>query len=171
MRFTAIILTATFGLFIFMGCGEDNSSDVRKDARQSLGVQDRNVPVSENPQTLPPQPPAQAQQPANSTAAAGGASHYICPNNCEGSGGAAQANCPVCGTAYIHNQAFHNQASQPPATQITPTPPADANAGAAQNAAGVYHYTCPSGCEGGAAGAGSCASCGAALAHNTAFHN
>lgn len=41
----------------------------------------------------------------------------------------------------------------------------------AQNTSGLYHYTCPNGCAGGAAAAGNCSSCGSALAHNQAFHN
>ena len=41
----------------------------------------------------------------------------------------------------------------------------------AQNTSGLYHYTCPNGCAGGAAAAGNCSSCGNALAHNQAFHN
>ena len=114
--------------------------------------------------------------------------HYYCANNCEGSGGDAQANCPTCGTAYTHNAAFHNQVPNPQAqaqqitttptlgadgalsTQITPpttTPPPSP----AQNAKGVYHYTCSAGCAGGAAGAGNCSSCGGALAHNAEYHN
>lgn len=51
-------------------------------------------------------------------------------------------------------------ATTPPAT---PEPP--------QNAEGVWHYTCPSGCAGGGGAAGPCATCGATLAHNTAYHN
>lgn len=41
----------------------------------------------------------------------------------------------------------------------------------AQNASGVFHYTCPNNCEGGGAGsAGNCPVCGTALAHNAAYH-
>lgn len=40
-----------------------------------------------------------------------------------------------------------------------------------QNAAGVWHYTCPSGCAGGGGAVGPCGKCGATLAHNTAYHN
>lgn len=54
----------------------------------------------------------------------------------------------------------------PGTTTTTATPPA----GGAQNASGEYHYNCPKGCEGGAAGAGKCASCGGDLVHNQAFH-
>lgn len=39
-----------------------------------------------------------------------------------------------------------------------------------QNAAGVWHYTCPKGCKGGAGAANPCAKCGATLAHNAAYH-
>lgn len=115
--------------------------------------------------------------------------HYYCANNCEGSGGDSQANCPTCGTAYTHNAAFHNKVptttqpvsttpvvgadgtiTAPMTTPLNPTavtpPPSPA-----QNANGVYHYTCSAGCAGGAAGAGTCASCGGALAHNAEYHN
>lgn len=40
----------------------------------------------------------------------------------------------------------------------------------AQNAAGVWHYTCPKGCAGGAGTAAACAKCGTTLAHNAAYH-
>lgn len=35
----------------------------------------------------------------------------------------------------------------------------------------VFHYTCPKGCEGGAASAENCSNCGTTLVHNAAFHN
>lgn len=115
--------------------------------------------------------------------------HYICPNNCQGSGGDMQGTCPACGSEYLHNDAFHANdapatdpsvstmkgpqaqpgAQQPGATTATPQmPQAPAPA---QNAAGVYHYACSkSGCGGGAGAAGSCPKCGSALAHNQAYH-
>lgn len=108
--------------------------------------------------------------------------HYTCPNNCANSGGEGEGSCPVCGTAYVHNAAYHNNptpatpgaalpgAAGAASTQVppvtapsTPEPP--------QNAAGVWHYTCSAGCAGGGGGAGSCATCGGALAHNSAYHN
>ncbi len=49
------------------------------------------------------------------------------------------------------------------------TPPA-ATAEPAQNAAGVWHYTCPNGCAGGAGSAVPCGTCGTTLAHNAAYH-
>ena len=99
--------------------------------------------------------------------------HYKCPNNCAGGNGPSQASCPVCGTEMAHNQAYHNAA--PAATTTTPTfnttPTNSGNALTGQNAAGVYHYTCSNGCAGGAGSATACASCGATLAHNPAYHN
>lgn len=102
---------------------------------------------------------------------AGTVMHYICPNNCAGSGGPAQADCPVCGTPYMHNDAFHAQAGAPPVGQdMTVPPPAPGSPEPPQNSKGVWHYTCPSGCASGAGAAGPCASCGATLAHNPAYH-
>jgi hypothetical protein len=106
-----------------------------------------------------------------------GVKHYICPDNCEGSGGDVAGSCPVCGKEYLHNQEFHNQL--PAGAPTTPAsgfpsalpPSSPAAPAAAQNAAGVYHYTCPSGHAGGSGSAGSCAECGAALVHNQAYHN
>lgn len=41
----------------------------------------------------------------------------------------------------------------------------------AQNAGGVWHYTCRIGCLGGAGSAVKCSNCGNVLAHNTAYHS
>ncbi len=63
-----------------------------------------------------------------------------------------------------------NPANNPPSTQtITPnTPPAPEPA---QNAEGVWHYTCANGCEGGSGTAEACKGCGSPLAHNQAYHS
>lgn len=50
------------------------------------------------------------------------------------------------------------------------TPPAAPGAEPPQNAQGVWHYTCPNGCAGGAGGASPCAGCGTTLVHNQAYH-
>ncbi len=132
------------------------------------------------------------QDPSASVALPTGSSnHFICPNNCEGSGGSEQANCPVCGTAYVHNQAFHNQSPTAPGTPGTPiqidpngtvtqtaqnptavTPPVtDTPANpAAKNAAGEWHFACSKNCGGGAGAQGNCPKCGSPLTHNQAFH-
>ncbi|GGK52794.1 MULTISPECIES: hypothetical protein [Flavobacteriaceae] len=106
--------------------------------------------------------------------------HYICLNKCENSGSDAQGVCPTCNTPYTHNVAFHNDdllkngplkvpINTPTSNQNNAiTPPAPA---AAQNAAGVYHYTCTNGCVGGAGSMVDCKSCGTPLEHNQAYHN
>ena len=129
-------------------------------------------------------PPTTTPQPASPSAPAAGGivHHYICPNNCAGSGAAQAGTCPVCNSQYLHNAAYHNQPGaaaanpgggsmfqQGQAPQNLPTPTSPQTA--AQNAAGVWHYTCSNGCAGGAGSAGTCATCGGALAHNAAYHN
>jgi len=137
----------------FISC--DNDSAIREKAAQTL--------PKASPQTNTNQMPV--------SGALAGVQHYICPNNCQGSGGPEQGNCPVCGTAYLHNQAFHANDAQnqvpPTPNPVTPTPTAEP----AQNAAGVWHYTCAKGCPGGAGAATACATCGGTLAHNAAYHN
>lgn len=100
-----------------------------------------------------------------SGAVAGGVQHYICPDGHANGGGAAQGNCIQCGKALIHNQAFHDQPSA--AADPSQTPGAEPP----QNAAGVWHYTCPNGHTGGAGSATACAQCGTTLVHNTEYHN
>ena len=141
----------------FIGCS-NSDSEKKKAARESLNV----------PETVTP-PVNTTSNTANTNIA--GVPHYICPNNCEGSGGPSAGTCQVCGSAYEHNQEFHNQSTPTPTTPAANTTPPTPPAGAAQNAAGVYHYICSNGCAGGAASAGNCASCGNALTHNADFHN
>lgn len=123
---------------------------------------------------------------------ADGVWHYTCPKGCEG-GGAKGANCKACGAALGHNQAYHannGQQAQPNIVtnnsggagspiQINPgqgqgtTPIMQPPSGLkepAQNAAGVWHFTCPKGCAGGAGAKGPCAGCGGELAHNQGYH-
>lgn len=120
------------------------------------------------PPPAPINPNALNNTTSNSTAGAvAGVQHYTCPNNCEGSGGDTQGTCPVCGTAYNHNQAYHSQST---AAQPTTPPPSQPQANSGASATGVFHYTCPNGCAGGAATAQACATCGTMLAHNQAFH-
>lgn len=175
------ILKTTLFVFtlVIAACG-GGSNDVRDSARESLGGNtDAAAPTSATSTPLTASAPA-------------GVFHYICPKNCAGSGGSAAGTCPVCGTAYEHNQAYHNQptsttvptgettpdgrpiekmivpGSTTPGTAPANTPPATPEP--AQNAAGVWHYTCPKGCAGGAGSAVACGTCGSTLAHNTAYH-
>lgn len=138
---------------------------------------------------IAPNAPAAPAAPAATVNVAGGA-HYVCSlTGCTGTGAESAGSCSVCGNALAHNQAFHNQTTPGQTTNangglsplfntgadgaaqtITPqtiTPP---TAEPAQNANGVWHYTCSNGCAGGAGSAVACASCGSTLAHNTAYH-
>ncbi len=162
MKNSTWILVILLVLGTLAACNSADKDSVRDDARSSL----REIP----PGTVAP--------PASSTPAAvstSGVHHYICPNNCEGSGGASAGTCPVCGSEYTHNQAYHNQpsAANSPSTSVLPAPgqSIQTTPEPAQNAAGVWHYTCPAGCDGGAGSAGKCSKCGGDLAHNTAYHN
>jgi len=129
-------------------------------------------------------PPPPSAEPAQNAA---GIWHYTCPNGCAGGGGSAIP-CPNgCGATLAHNKGYHDTpgASTPNSTTIatstdgviTPQPGApitstSTNPEPAQNAAGVWHYTCPNGCAGGGGTGSLCASgCGATLVHNTAYHN
>ncbi len=153
----------------FSSCTSGADKDAREKAREAL------------PQGNPDATTATPTSPVNNDISASatnpaGEPHYKCPNNCEGGIGAGAGNCPVCGTAMAHNQAFHNTPSSTPTTPPTgspnaTTPAAPAAPAAATNAAGVYHYICSKGCAGGAGAAGNCATCGNALTHNQAYHN
>lgn len=143
---------------VFSSCQKSTDADSVKKARESL--QSRLPANPSFDQALPP-----SSLGATTPSAPGGVAHYICPSNCAGSGGDAQGTCPVCGTAYVHNAAYHNQ--NPGVTDGQTPPPTPEPA---INAAGVYHYICSAGCEGGAGGQGNCDKCGASLAHNAAYH-
>ena len=99
---------------------------------------------------------------------AGGVWHYTCAKGCDGGAGSA-VNCNTCGDLLVHNQAYHAKANSTPTSTSIPfmNPPAVESG---KNTAGVWHYTCEKGCEGGAGAAGNCSSCGTTLTHNTAYH-
>ena len=104
--------------------------------------------------------------------------HYICVNKCENSGGSVAGTCPTCNTPYIHNQAFHNDdflkngpLNVPNNTQTVNQNTNTTAPSPAQNALGVFHYTCSNGCVGGAGEASNCKTCGNVLTHNQAYHN
>jgi len=106
--------------------------------------------------------------------------HYICDNKCENSGSDVAGNCPTCKNPYTHNTAFHANdllksgplKVESNATQPTkPIGTAPKQPSPVRNTAGVYHYTCSNGCNGGSGSAAKCASCGETLAHNQAYHN
>lgn len=137
------------------------------------------------PEPAAPSAPAKAPEPAQNAL---GVWHYTCPNGHAGGAGSASA-CSECGTTLVHNTAYHDG----PAATVAPNAPVTSStvipAGSeginvtpgavpnvpktpepAQNAAGVWHYTCSNGCSGGAGSAIACNSCGNTLAHNSAYH-
>lgn len=126
------------------------------------------VEVSDTPKPTNPTTPA-TKEPAQN---ASGVWHYTCRIGCSGGAGSAVA-CQTCGTILAHNTAYHANANNatdsspfatPSATRPTPTPEP------AQNAAGVWHYTCSQGHAGGAGSAVACKTCNTTLTHNTAYH-
>ena len=104
--------------------------------------------------------------------------HYVCKNKCENSGGNVPGNCPVCKNPYIHNQLYHDKdflkkgpLNVPESSGAQNTNTNKTKVSPAQNAAGIYHYTCNNGCYGGSGTATNCNVCGEKLAHNAAYHN
>lgn len=146
----------------FYSCSD--TADASKDeAKESVEV--TNSPTQPNVVT----PNVATSEPAQN---ADGVWHYTCGKGCAGGAGTA-GNCTTCGGPLAHNKAYHPNTPQtatptsPSVTAPSVTAPA---AEPAQNAAGVWHYTCGSGCAGGAGTAGACGTCGGALAHNQAYH-
>ncbi len=177
-----------FILFVFVSCGSDSA-----DSSTTTTVNETAPPVTLDPSgAVPPPTAAPTPEPAQNAA---GVWHFTCPKGCAGGTGKIGP-CPKCGEQLAHNQEYHAGANQPGATatinagdktstqtiqpQIT-TAPGGAAGGAAgaitppaaepaQNAAGVWHFTCPKGCAGGAGKIGPCGKCGEQLAHNQGYH-
>ncbi len=162
MKYPSLFFVAVFGTVLFLSACQNNSSE-DKNSPAETSVQ----PMSPTPPTNPASNPPPTAEPAQNAA---GVWHYTCSNGCEGGAGSAVA-CEKCGTTLVHNSAYHNNPNAPTqpsiATQPAATPPA---AEPAQNAAGVWHYTCSSGCAGGAGSPIACSKCGKTLAHNSAYH-
>lgn len=187
-NFTFLFFLVCSSCLIMVACQDGNKSTTKDNQPISAPLAPSNQPTVVNPPGDGSTAPAASNQQGQS-----GITHYICVNNCVGSGSSGAGTCPVCGTAYVHNDAYHTvdqdiqnmQQGQaqpstpgnlPPSVFNTPqnqttirnqpsTPPAPA-----QNAAGVYHYTCANGCAGGAGSASPCPTCGNALVHNQAYH-
>jgi len=72
-------------------------------------------------------------------------------------------------------KAPNQETSEPLEVKDAPTPPKAATPNpasleTAQNAGGVWHYTCLKGCAGGAGLAVNCTTCGNPLVHNQGYH-
>lgn len=118
--------------------------------------------------TVPAADQAALAEPAQNAA---GVWHYTCSKGCAGGAGSAIA-CAKCGTMLAHNASYHPKVEGAGANapaQAAPQPPTQ-QPEPAQNAAGVWHFTCSGGCAGGAGAAGACAKCGKPLTHNGAYH-
>lgn len=131
-----------------------------------------------------PTAPTKAPEPPQNSL---GVWHYTCPNGHNGGSGSATA-CSECATTLVHNTTYHDS----PAATVNPNAPAMTStvipagseginvtpnaipnakpAEPAQNASGVWHYTCSAGCEGGAGSATACSGCGSTLVHNSGYH-
>lgn len=153
---TVLIITSVIS---FSACN-DNSNAVREEAKESLEV--ANSPTLPNAAV---QNPAVPEPKLN----AEGVWHYTCSQGCIGGGGQGE-NCAVCGGPLAHNAAYHANDNVAPTNTTMPSATTPTVVDPAQNAAGIWHYTCGNGCAGGAGTAGSCGTCGSALAHNAAYH-
>jgi hypothetical protein len=155
-----LVLTSSI---TFYGCNS-NTGSASGEATDSLAVSTTStLPNGENPALAEPAQNAE------------GVWHYTCAKGCVGGSGTA-GTCAVCGGPLTHNTVYHGNpgATTPTTTTTTPSSPiintpAPA-AEPAQNAAGVWHYTCAKGCPGGSGTAGTCGTCGGALAHNPTYH-
>jgi hypothetical protein len=154
-------------VFLTIGCANEKKSKPAFDPGAETTTTTTTQPI--NPATTPPATPPTAEPAQN----ADGVWHYTCPNGCTGGAGAAGP-CATCGTQLTHNAAYHANTST---TTTNPTinmeqnfTPPPTTPEPAQNANGVWHYTCPNGCAGGAGVAQPCGSCGTQLTHNAAYH-
>jgi hypothetical protein len=161
----------SLSLLVLISCfNEPNRPDSMLDQNTPT---EGTVITSTQPQPTPATPnPTPAQN-------ADGVWHYTCADGCEGGAATATA-CAGCGKTLVHNKAYHNNANTPtttpttsPTITTTPTSPPiqQPTTAPAQNAAGVWHYTCADGCSGGAGTQTACGGCGKTLVHNKAYHN
>jgi len=165
MKYFKTLSILLFSSVLFFYSCNDSSKTTKQDVSDSVEVVDSTVaPVKA---TTPN--PVNAEPAQNEI----GVWHYTCSKGCPGGAGSA-SKCENCGGVLAHNTRYHADANStpsssspfanPPASTATPTPEPS------QNTAGVWHYTCGKGCAGGAGAAGSCSTCGGALAHNSAYH-
>ena len=143
-----ILLSSIVSLY---ACNEDTTEDT--DATEQIDAKSSEVSDAPTAPTSPAIAPAANTtmpntMPAEPAQNAAGVWHYTCANGCAGGAGSAEG-CATCGNVLVHNAAYHPApgtpapGSQAPGTsapgQNTPEP--------AQNAIGVWHYTCSNGCS------------------------
>ena len=161
MKYFKIIALLFSSVIFFYACN-NNTKASKQETIKPLEVLDSATPLN----TTTPNP-ADIESAQNS----GGVWHYTCSKGCPGGAGSA-VNCNTCGGLLAHNSAYHSNTNITPMSNAPFANPSAANPAAepSQNNAGVWHYTCGNGCVGGSGAAGACATCGGALAHNTAYH-
>lgn len=157
MKYLKILSILFFSSLIsFTSCNEKADTN-KQETTETIQINDTATP-----------PAAATTEPAQN---AEGVWHYTCSKGCAGGAGAA-GTCATCGGTLAHNAAYHanaNANATPTTPQVTPTTD-PRTPEPAQNAKGVWHYTCGNGCAGGGAKGGVCSSCGGTLVHNAAYH-
>lgn len=170
MKFSSILcFSALMALGLFTACNNDSEA-AKNTPADGTAMPSATAPGTDADAGAPLTEPAQNAQ---------GLWHYTCSKGCAGGAGSAIA-CATCGETLMHSQTYHGAPQQAPTGSMTPptggattpqmTPPAATKPEPPQNAAGVWHYTCASGCGGGAGAATTCSTCGKALTHNTSYH-
>lgn len=157
------------GMLMVLGSCRDGGSDVSGDQNTPSQTTTTNqAPSSDNPgiNNIMAGTDNASGSSASASSNASGQYHYICANNCEGSGSDSSGTCPVCGETLLHNDAYHSSAGSESIT----LPDAGTSANVQQGAGGQHHFMCSAGCGGGGPSQGNCPSCGAALVHNDAYH-
>lgn len=160
MKLISAILIAT----IFFGCATDKSDKGTSDKPETNTATETATNPAFNMDQVQTQQPGQVNVPAG---ADGKVYHYVCADGCEGGASDAAGTCAVCGKTLAHNQAFH---AAPPVENNPAAPAIQPAQEPAQNALGVWHYTCPNGCAGGAGSQQPCPKCGSMLQHNSGYH-
>lgn len=154
MKYLKLLVMLVFGSVLVLSSCKEAAKAPEKEPLRTLKVEDL-----ASPQAPAIQNPAALEAPQNAM----GVWHYTCSQGCTGGAGTA-TNCATCGGLLAHNAGYHANANPTPTT-ITP-----GAAAPSQNAAGIWHYSCGNGCAGGSGAAGSCNTCGTALAHNQTYH-
>lgn len=177
MKFNATLFIAALGaMSLFTACQNGTEASGTAADTEGAGTSTTVAPPTDLPADAmtgaPNIAPVSTTPPATTEPAQNekGVWHYTCAKGCAGGAGTATA-CAKCGTTLAHNQAYHGPATTAPGTPgQTVQVPSPGQPEPAQNAAGVWHYTCPDGCAGGAGSSIACAKCSKQLAHNAAYH-
>lgn len=167
MKFhTLLSIAALCALAISSSCKNDGGASKDASLQSEEALNNAVTPATPTAKPATPEPPQNAA----------GVWHFTCPKGCAGGAGSSIP-CATCGTPLNHNQLYHGPAVPPasanPSAALGPTegaPPGGKQPEPPQNAAGVWHFTCPGGCAGGAGSAIACPKCGKKLEHNNAYH-